>query len=472
MAHVVDGNRGGKILIFNNSRFRRNQTRQTGIYWKCDAERCQSRIKTNLFDVNNPLAIINIISSTPHAGHGNPDENIERSRLVRQMREEIRNDPTRTIRSVYDRVVLRAGPGVNPFIPSFQSVRSVLNRERAKHVPPVPRNLAQVNINGLWALTQNQQQYLRHQNNGSGVLIFATDEDLQLLANATMVFVDGTFKTAPRPYEQFFTIHGEINGHILHLASGLLANKNAQSYAEVFRTLANDIQRLTGQPWVVREMVTDFEAAIMNAATQIFPGIRIKGCYFHFTKAVYRRIKKLGLARAYERDQALQRFVQKVMAMGFLPLNILRANWRNLQQAPNTVALLQQYQRLNRFVRYFSRNWMNPNGIFRPMRWNVYMRPMEYRTNNAVEAFNRAWNWFVGVRHPSLWVFLTKLRQQKALQEVATTNMLNGLPPPRRRRNWRILEDRIERVKDQYRRGHRNLDQYWNAVMHLIQIHR
>ena len=57
-----------------------------------------------------------------------------------------------------------------------------------------------------------------------------------------------------------------MNGHILHFACGLLANKNAPSYAEVFRTLANDIQRLTGQPWVVREMVTDFEAAMMNAA--------------------------------------------------------------------------------------------------------------------------------------------------------------------------------------------------------------
>ena len=158
---------------------------------------------SNQSDVNNPLVIINILSSTPHAGHGNPDENIERSRLIRQMQGEIRNNPTQTIRSVYDRVVLRAGPGINQFIPSFQSVNSVLNRERAKHVPPVPRNLAQVNINGLWALTQNQQLYLHHQNNGSGVLVFATDDDLQLLANATMVLVDGTFTIATRPMSSF-----------------------------------------------------------------------------------------------------------------------------------------------------------------------------------------------------------------------------------------------------------------------------
>ena len=187
-------------------------------------------------------------------------------------------------------------------------------------------------------------------------------------------------------------------------------------------------------------------------------------------KPCIRCIKKLGLARTYERDPALQRFVHKVMAMGFLPLNLLRANWRNQLQTPNTVALLQN-RRLNRCILYLAHKWINPNDIFCPMRWNVYIRPMEYRTNNGVEAFNRAWNWFVGVRHPSLWVFLTKLRQQKALQEVATTNMLNGLLPPQWWRNWGILEARNERVKGQYRQGHMTLDQYWNAMMHLIQIH-
>ena len=71
--------------------------------------------------------IINILSNTPNAGHGNPDENIECARLVKQMREEIWNDPTQRMRSGYDRVVLPAGPGINPFIRSFQSVRYVKN---------------------------------------------------------------------------------------------------------------------------------------------------------------------------------------------------------------------------------------------------------------------------------------------------------------------------------------------------------
>ena len=147
-------------------------------------------------------------------------------------------------------------------------------------------------------------------------------------------------------------------------------------------------------------------------------------------------------------------------------------NWNNLQQAPNTLALPQLYPRLAQFLRYFERNWMNPNESFQPARWNVYRRRMEYRTNNVVEAYNRAWNWFVADRHPSLWVFLTKLKQPQTIHEAEENNMINGLPPPRRRLKWRQLESRIERVKREYRQGQRTVDQYCNAVVHLILRHR
>ena len=287
-----------------------------------------------------------------------------------------------------------------------------------------------------------------------------------------MVYVDGTFRTAPRPCEQFFTIHGEVNGHVLKLACGLLLDKNTQSYEEVFRAIRNLIPIVTGQPWVVREIITDYETAIMNAAENVFPGLDIRGCYFHFNEALYRKVQALRLARAYERDQELKRLVREIMALGFLPLNLLRMNWNNVQQAPNTLALLQVYPRLAQFLRYFERNWMNPNGSFRPARWNVYRRRMEYRTNNVVEAYNRAWNWFVAARHPSLWVFLTKLKQRQTIHEADKNNMINGLPPPRHRLKWRQLESRFERVKRQCRQGQRTVDQYWNAVVHLIIRHR
>ena len=122
------------------------------------------------------------------------------------------------------------------------------------------------------------------------------------------------------------SIHGEVNGHVLKLACGLLLNKNTQSYEELFRAIRNLILIVTDQPWVVREIITDYETAIMNAAENVFPGLDIRGCYFYFNKALYRKVQALGLARAYERYQGLKRLLQKIMALGFLPLNLLRMN--------------------------------------------------------------------------------------------------------------------------------------------------
>ena len=117
---------------------------------------------------------------------------------------------------------------------------------------------------------------------------------------------------------------------------------------------------------------------------------------------------------------------QKAMAIGFLPLALV-----NLTTSPNTQGLIAAVPSIRRFINYFQRNWMIVYGVFRPSQWNVFNLLVECRTNNAVEAYNRAWNRFVDVRHPSLWTFLTKLKRR---HEVKVINMANGLLAPRRKR--------------------------------------
>ena len=55
--------------------------------------------------------------------------------------------------------------------------------------------------------------------------------------------------------------------------------------------------------------------------------------------------------------------------------------------------------------------------------------------------------------------------------QVASENyvrdMENGGVPPRRRREWRVLQRRIKALKEQYKNGQRNADQYWQAITHL-----
>lgn len=39
----------------------------------------------------------------------------------------------------------------------------------------------------------------------------------------------------------------------------------------------------------------DFDTAAQNAARTVFPGITVKGCFFHYTQAIWRKTQHPGL---------------------------------------------------------------------------------------------------------------------------------------------------------------------------------
>ena len=47
----------------------------------------------------------------------------------------------------------------------------------------------------------------------------------------------------------------------------------------------------------------DYEIAAINAFAQVFPNAEIKGCFFHFDQAIWRRIQAFGLQQRYQNDE-------------------------------------------------------------------------------------------------------------------------------------------------------------------------
>lgn len=78
------------------------------------------------------------------------------------------------------------------------------------------------------------------------------------------------------------------------------------------------------------------------------------------------------------------------------------------------------------------------------------------------------WNNAIGVRHPSIWTFIRKLKDEQALHETRVQHMNDGVRPPLRRLKWRRLENRITTLTEQFRNGHRNINDYWRAVRNVI----
>ena len=83
--------------------------------------------------------------------------------------------------------------------------------------------------------------------------------------------------------------------------------------------------------------------------------------------------------------------------------------------------------------------------------------------------FHQRWNTSVGRQHPSLWLFLRKLKDQERLVKISVVAARRGLPPPPpRKRKWRELEHRIHRLKEDYNQGILRLNEFWNAMANIV----
>lgn len=237
----------------------------------------------------------------------------------------IEDDPSMPIRRAYNRALLNAADPAN--VPRFAEIESTLQRHRNALWPPVPRTINDVDIDGIWAQNWRGRRMLIHLNNIAGVAVFATPRQLRVLQTCQDLFVDGTFRTAPRPYIQIVTVHGEFNDWTIPLAMCLSTGKTRLHYGDIIRALKRGVLAETGQQLECQRVVTDFEAGLLQAIRAELPQVRTSGCYFHFCSSLYRKIQELGLAGPYQADVILKTCVRKVMALGFLPLITVRQQY-------------------------------------------------------------------------------------------------------------------------------------------------
>ena len=113
------------------------------------------------------------------------------------------------------------------FIFYFRAMASSAYRARRDSLPPLPANLAALQIQGRWAQTTQHQAFLLfdEQNGNDRIICFCSEEDLQQMCDSDVLYMDGTFSTAPRMFAQLYTIHGFLQGKQMPLAYALLTGK-------------------------------------------------------------------------------------------------------------------------------------------------------------------------------------------------------------------------------------------------------
>ena len=170
-------------------------------------------------------------------------------------------------------------------------------RARRENIPPLPTSRDDTDLSGDWSLSIAGERFLLHQ--GSDMIIFATDQFLRLLAECDTIFMDGTFKAAPKQFKQLYTIRGTYRGHFITLVYALLSAKTQATYFNMFGHNRRQMMELE-HDFSPTTIVSDLESALqprvptVRAESVIITSPRLFGdMYKHSVSPYY--IKKMLL---------------------------------------------------------------------------------------------------------------------------------------------------------------------------------
>ena len=131
-------------------------------------------------------------------------------------------------------------------LPRLENVRRTMRyREGDPGIPANPQNRANVPVipNDL-EITNNGNRFLLYDSgvgDANRIIIFATDQCLDLLKQSDHWFDDGTFSVSPAILFQVYTIHAICNGKVVPCVHTLLPNKAEPTYDRLFREIENHL---------------------------------------------------------------------------------------------------------------------------------------------------------------------------------------------------------------------------------------
>lgn len=274
---------------------------------------------------------------------------------------------------------------------SIHNLERAANRARASRRPANPKDMMfDINLDALPPgfvkkdVTVGIQNPRRH-------VILASDEQVQLLKTRKRLYIDGTFRLVRPPFKQLFAIHGFMENEAGQLkqeplAFVLMSRRTIADYKKMFK----GILELCDQKMDVSEFVADFEKAAWRAIQDVFPTCKIVGCAFHFTQALFRRLKKLGLVPIYRSDENLALFCKKFMCLHLLPYQKIPSCFASLCSTINDLNLTSVNRALlQKWVQYIEDTWIT-SSFYLPSSWSVFMQTI--RTNNDAEGWHHRIN--------------------------------------------------------------------------------
>ena len=149
----------------------------------------------------------------------------------------------------------------------------------------------------------------------------------------------------PKLFYQLFTLFLSIGRHSIPGIHCLMTHEDEELYTAVVLKVKELLPQLQST-----STMSDWERGSRNAFKHVYLGTRIYGCWFHYTQAIWRHIRKFGLASSYRNIPELSVFVRQIMATPFLPCDLLHSTY-SCRQLPKLPQI--EKCKLDAFLKYF-----------------------------------------------------------------------------------------------------------------------
>jgi len=241
-------------------------------------------------------------------------------------------------------------------------------------------------------------------------------------------------------------------------------------YVRVFEELKRHQENLQPQ-----SILTDFELSAINAFQFSFPNSEHRGCFFHFSQSIWRRVNDISEIRErYVKEAEFAHNIKKLVCLAFVPVNDVVIAF---EQLTDTVFFTDNEQLLEGLIDYFEDNYIGH--LLRHRRrspryaidlWNCHDAVVDGipKTNNNIEGWHRRFSSLIGASHPTIWKFIDALKKEESLVKFKLNQYEAGIPRPLQSRIYRVCAERVQSSVNQY--DHSNILEYLNTLSHNINL--
>nr|CAI5821208.1 unnamed protein product [Callosobruchus analis] len=460
-AEFVLSEKGKKKLLLDGYLYNKDKGDEK-VFWRCDYYykiKCNARVTT----LGN-----SVLKKNGSHNHTADAREVEKTKFYNKMRKDAINtqEAPHHVISTASSELSQATAAYLPKVSSLKrTIRNIRTKEEA--VPALPLHRRDIVFPQEYQVTIKGEGFLLYDSGPSDdrMLVFSTRRNISLLAQSAHWYADGTFKTVPHLFCHLFTVHGLKNNISIPLVYVLLPDKTKNTYTRLLQKLKEFMPGVS--PITI---LTDFETALVQACVEEFPASKHRGCFFHFSQCILRKIQTEGLIKKYETEPEFALKMKFLSALAFVPTTDVVEAFEILCDEN---MLPEDAQPI---LDYFEDTW-----IGRPQRrqhrrsprfshsmWNCFNTVVEGlpKTNNSIEGWHRAFEAQISADHPNIWKFVKAIQREQSLHELQIEQYVGGAAGPPARKKYRNCAERIEILISHY--GEEPLCTYLRGIAHNL----